>query len=230
MKLARRKLLHLAAGAVALPAVSRVATAQTYPTRSITMIVPFLAGGPLDATGRILAERMRRSLGQPIIIENVGGADGSIGTGRTARAQPDGYTIGLCAMATHVLNGAFYSLQYNVLNDFAPVTLLVTFPFLLFARRSMPPKDLRELITWLKANPNKASAGVGNIGVRLLAAFFQKETETQFTVVPYRGLPAAVQDLAGGQIDLFWGTPDLLSLKRFPSDLNRRDSLGVRNG
>jgi tripartite-type tricarboxylate transporter receptor subunit TctC len=86
------------------------------------------------------------------------------------------------------------------------------------------------LITWLKANPNKASAGVGNIGVRLLAAFFQKETETQFTVVPYRGLPAAVQDLAGGQIDLFWGTPDLLSLKRFPSDLNRRDSLGVRNG
>jgi tripartite-type tricarboxylate transporter receptor subunit TctC len=212
MKLARRKLLHLAAGAVALPAVSRVATAQTYPTRSITMIVPFLAGGPLDATGRILAERMRRSLGQPIIIENVGGADGSIGTGRTARAQPDGYTIGLGAMATHVLNGAFYSLQYNVLNDFAPVTLLVTFPFLLFARRSMPPKDLRELITWLKANPNKASAGVGNIGVRLLAAFFQKETETQFTVVPYRGLPAAVQDLAGGQIDLFWGTPDLLSL------------------
>jgi len=141
MKLARRKLLHLAAGAVALPAVSRVATAQTYPTRSITMIVPFLAGGPLDATGRILAERMRRSLGQPIIIENVGGADGSIGTGRTARAQPDGYTIGLGAMATHVLNGAFYSLQYNVLNDFAPVTLLVTFPFLLFARRSMPPNS-----------------------------------------------------------------------------------------
>jgi tripartite-type tricarboxylate transporter receptor subunit TctC len=214
MRIPRRDFLHLAAGAAALPAVSRVATAQTYPTRPITMIVPFPAGGPLDATGRILADRMKRSLGQPIIIENVGGADGSIGTGRAARARPDGYTIGLGAMATHVLNGAFYSLQYDVLNDFAPVALLVTFPVLLFARKPLLPKDLSELIAWLKANPNRASAGVGNIGVRLLAAFFQKETGTQFTVVPYRGLPTAVQDLAGGQIDLFWGTPDLLSLMR----------------
>jgi tripartite-type tricarboxylate transporter receptor subunit TctC len=212
MKRSRRKLLRWAAGAVALPAVSRLARAQVYPVRPITMIVPFLAGSSLDATGRILAEGMTRSLGQQIIIENVGGADGSIGTGRAARAQPDGYTICLGAMATHVLNSAFYSLQYDVLSDFAPVTLLVTFPFVLFARKSLPARDLNELIAWLKANPTGASAGVGNIGARLLTTFFQKETRTQLTVVAYRGLPAAVQDLLAGRIDLLWSTPAMLAL------------------
>jgi tripartite-type tricarboxylate transporter receptor subunit TctC len=117
-------------------------------------------------------------------------------------------------MNTHVLNGAFYTLQYDVLNDFAGVTPLVTFPFLLFARKTMPLKDLSELIAWLKANPNKASIAVTNTGVRLLATFFQKETATQFTLVPYRSLPAAAQDLAAGQIDLLLGTPDQLPLMR----------------
>ena len=214
MTLQRRAFLQCAGAAVAVPAFSCVARAQAYPTRPITTIVPFPAGGPLDSVGRVLAERMRASLGQPIIIENVGGAEGSIGTGRAARAQPDGYTLELGASNTHALNGAFYSLQYDVLNDFASVTPLVTFPFLLFARKAMPPQNLNELIAWLKANPNRASVAVTNTSVRLLAAFFQKETVTQFTVVPYRSLPAAVQDLAAGQIDLLLGTPDQLPLMR----------------
>jgi tripartite-type tricarboxylate transporter receptor subunit TctC len=124
MKLPRRKFLHLAAGAVALPAVSRIARAQTYPSRPINMIVPFPAGGTGDAVARIIAEAMRRSLGQPIIIENVAGADGSIGSGRVARARPDGYTIEYGIASTHVLNGAFYSLQYDVLKAFAPIAPL----------------------------------------------------------------------------------------------------------
>jgi len=211
MKPSRRQFLHLAAGAAAQPAM-RDAKAQAYPARPITIIVPFPAGGPLDSVGRVLADRMKASLRQPIIIENVAGADGSIGTRRAAHARPDGYTIGLGAMATHVMNGAFYSLQYDVLNDFAAITPLVRFPFVLFARKTMPPKDLNELIAWLKANPNTASFAVVNSGVRLLATFLQKEIATQFTLVPYRTLPVA--DLAAGHIDLVFLTPDFLPLVR----------------
>jgi tripartite-type tricarboxylate transporter receptor subunit TctC len=215
MKLARRKFLHLAAGAVVLPAVTRAATAQTYPTRPITMIVPSAAGGGAsNVTGRMVAQRMRESLGQPIIIENVGGADGSIGVGRTARARPDGYTIDVGYLGTHVLNAAFYSLPYDVLNDFAPISPLVTTPAVLFVRKDMPAKDLKELIAWLKANPNKASAGVAAVGGRMVNAFFQKETGTKFALVPYRGNAPAVKDLAAGQIDLMFGNPDLLPLMR----------------
>jgi tripartite-type tricarboxylate transporter receptor subunit TctC len=138
------------------------------------MIVPFAAGGPTDVVGRVLAERMRALLGQPVIIENVSGADGSIGTGRASRARPDGYTIDLGNKDTHVLNGAFYSLPYDVWNDFAPISPLVTLRGFLFARKAMPARDLKELIAWLKANPNKASMGVPAASGRLLAAFFQK--------------------------------------------------------
>jgi tripartite-type tricarboxylate transporter receptor subunit TctC len=137
----RRRFLGLAAGAAALPAVSRIAMAQTYPTRPITMIVPQAPGGALDTVGRIFAERMRGSLGQPIIIENVAGADGNIGTGRAARARPDGYTIINGSVSTHALNGALYSLPYDLLNDFAPISLLTKGPFGLFAKRTMPAKD-----------------------------------------------------------------------------------------
>jgi tripartite-type tricarboxylate transporter receptor subunit TctC len=126
MNFSRRKFLYLAAGAGALPAVSRIARAQSYPARPATMIVPYAAGSSTDVVGRVVAERMGKSLGQPIIIENVSGADGSIGTGRAARARPDGYTIELGANGSHTLNGAFYSLQYDVLNDFAPISPLVT--------------------------------------------------------------------------------------------------------
>jgi tripartite-type tricarboxylate transporter receptor subunit TctC len=210
----RRQFLRLAVGAAALPAVSRDASAQSYPSRPITMIVPYAAGSGSDIVGRVVAEPMRRLLGQPIIIENVTGADGSIGTGRAARAKPDGYTIGFGVLATHVLMAAFYSLPYDVLNDFAPISPLVTTPAILFARKAMPAKDLKELITWLKANPNKASAGVLSVGGRLLYAVFQKETGTHLALVPYRGTAPAMQDLLARQIDLLYANADQLPLMR----------------
>jgi tripartite-type tricarboxylate transporter receptor subunit TctC len=217
MKLRRREFLHLAAGAAALPAASRIATAQTYPTRPITMIVPFPPGGATDAIGRVVAEPMRRLLGQPVIIENASGAEGSVGVGRTARAKPDGYMIDLGQMDNHVLNGAFLSLGYDVLNDFTPIAPLVTFPLVLYARKTMAAKDLRELITWLKANPDKVSAGFSVVSNRLVTAFFQKETGTHFPLIPYRGEGPGIQDLVSGQIDLYIGTPVSLALVRAES-------------
>jgi tripartite-type tricarboxylate transporter receptor subunit TctC len=193
---------------------SSVATAQTYPTRPITMIVSGPAGGPSDTMGRIVAERIRKSIGQPIIIENISGADGSIGTGRAVRARPDGYTIDLGFLSNHVLNGAFYPLQYDLLNDFVPISPLVTSSLVLFARKTMPANDLNELISWLKANPNKASAAIVAVAAHLLPALLQKETGTQFTLVPYRGTAPAMQDLVGGQIDLIFDTTIQLPLVR----------------
>jgi tripartite-type tricarboxylate transporter receptor subunit TctC len=213
MKLPRRTFLKFAGASVAAPAFPRVTTAGTYPTRPVTVIVPAPAGGPTDAIARVLAEQIRDSLGQPIIIENVSGADGSIGAGRVARARPDGYTIQL-GSSTHTMNGAVYSLPYDVVNDFAPISPLVTLPLVLLARKTMPAKDLNELIAWLKANPNKASAGIIALSIRLVTTFFQKETGTQFTFVPYRGSAPAIQDLVGGQIDLVFNAPDPLPLVR----------------
>jgi tripartite-type tricarboxylate transporter receptor subunit TctC len=214
VNLPRRKFLRLAAASAALPTTARIAWAQAYPTRPITMIVPFAAGAAIDTIGRIVAERMRRPLGQPVIVENVSGADGSIGVGRAASARPDGYTIDVGYLGGHVLNGAFYSLRYDVLNDFAPISLLVKTSNILFARKTMPAKDLNELIAWLKSNPNKASVGVQAAGLRLVAALFQKETGTHFALVPYRGTAPAMQDLVAGQIDLYFGSPDQLPLMR----------------
>ena len=213
MKLPRRQFLQLAASTAVLPAVSRMARAQAYPSRPITMIVPFPAGGTSDTVGRIVAQRMQASLGQPILIENVAGADGSIGTGRVARARPDGYTIDIGLVDTHVLNGAFHSLQYNVLNNFAPIVSLATMPQFLFARKTIPAKDLTELVAWLKAD-SRVSVGVGVVNHRVLAAFFQKETETQLTLVPYRGTAPTMQDLVAGQIDLSFNSTDQLPLVR----------------
>jgi tripartite-type tricarboxylate transporter receptor subunit TctC len=212
MKLPRRQFLQLVASAATLPTVSPMAWAQAYPSHPITMVVPYSAGGPTDAIARVLAEQMTGSLGQPVIIENVSGADGSIGTGRVARARPDGYTIELGGTSTHMMNGASYSLPYDVVNDFTPISRLMTSPYVLLARKTMPAKDLNELIAWLKANPNKASVGIAAGSNRLLAAFFQKETGTQFTLVPYRGTAPAIQDLVAGQIDLLFNTLDSLPL------------------
>ncbi len=215
MEFPRRQFLRLAAGAAALPAISRTATAQTtYPTRPITVIVPIAAGGGLDTIGRVIAEQMTRSLGQPIVIENVSGADGGIGTGRVARARPDGYTIDLGFTSANVLNGFLYSLPYDVLNDLVPVSPLTTTPAVLFAKKPMLAKDLNELIGWLKTNPNKASMGYYSAGGHLLNAHFQKETGTRFVHVPYRGATPAVQDLVAGQIDLLFATPTFLPLMR----------------
>jgi tripartite-type tricarboxylate transporter receptor subunit TctC len=155
--------------------VSRIAWVQTYPSRPITMIVPFPAGGSVDAIGRIVGERVQAVLGQQIVIENVGGADGSIGVGRAARARPDGYTICLSIMDPYVLNGAYYSLPYDALNDFTPISALATLPTVLSAKRTMPANDLGELIAWLSAHPNQVSAGMSTLGLRLLAMLFQKQ-------------------------------------------------------
>src|SRR5205807_2632434 len=153
MSLSRRRFLHLAAGGAALSAYSPLALAQTYPSRPITIVVPFPAGGPTDALARILAERMRGPLGQSIIIENPTGAGGTIGTGRVARAAPDGYTIILGHWQTHVVNGATYALSFDVVKDFAPVSLVADCPVWIVARQALPAKDLTELVAWLKENP-----------------------------------------------------------------------------
>jgi tripartite-type tricarboxylate transporter receptor subunit TctC len=186
--------------------------AQAYPTRPVTMVVPFPAGGPADTPGRVIAERMRQSLGKPVVIENVSGAAGSIGTGRVARAKADGYTIVLGNASTHVVNAALYSLPYDVLNDFAPISPLVTTPLVLFARKAMPAKDLPELIDWLKANPGKASAGYGSVTFQAMNIAFQKQTGTSFALIPYRGSAVGIQDLVAGQIDLYFTTPSELPL------------------
>jgi tripartite-type tricarboxylate transporter receptor subunit TctC len=202
----RRQFLRFAAGAAALPAISPDASAQTYPTRPITMVVPFPAGGPTDAIARIMAERMQVSLGQRIIVENVGGANGSTGTGRVARAAPDGYTLGLGVWSTHVANAAIYALRYDVQNDFEPVGLLASFSGLIAARKTLPAKDLQELISWLKSNPDKASCATPGVGsqAHLVSIFFQNLTATRFQHVPYRGAALAMQDLIAGQIDLMF--------------------------
>jgi tripartite-type tricarboxylate transporter receptor subunit TctC len=214
MKHSRRKFLQSAAGTVVLPAVSRIAAAQTYPSRPITMIVPFAAGGATDTVARTLAEPMRRSLGQAIIVEDVSGADGSIGVGRLVRARPDGYTIELGPADSHVFTGAFYSLPYDLLTDLAPISPVARDTFFLFARKTTPASNLKELIAWLKANPNRASAGIGSVLLRVLTVFFQKETGTRLTLVPYRGVAPAMQDLLGGQIDLLFNAPDQVPLMR----------------
>jgi tripartite-type tricarboxylate transporter receptor subunit TctC len=213
MKLARRQFLHFAAGATAL-AFPMAAVAQVYPRRPITLIVPYPPGGTTDVVARLVAEEMRAFLGQPIIIENVGGADGSLGVGRTARARPDGYTLCIGVMATHVLNAGFYSLQYDVLNDFVPITPLAANRIVLFGRKSIPAKDLGELIAWLKAHPDQASAGTNSLGFRLVALSFQKQTGTQFTIIPYRAANNMREDFVAGRTDLLVGYP--FDLSTFP--------------
>jgi tripartite-type tricarboxylate transporter receptor subunit TctC len=212
--LPRRKFVQRAAAALAAPALVRTASAETFPARPITMIVPFPAGGNVDVTGRILADRMRASLGQPVIVENVAGANGSIGVGRVARARPDGYTIDLGFLGGHVQNGALYTLQYDVLNDFQPIAPVVATPYVIFARKTLPAGDLNELIAWLRTNAGKATAATVTVGVQLITALFQKETGTHFTVVPYRGTAQAMQDLVSGQIDMTFDLPVQLSLMR----------------
>ena len=177
MKLRRRKFLHLAAGTVALPVISRIASAQAFPARPITMIVPIAAGSSSDMSGRLVAERMGTALGQPIVVENVPGADGTIGVGRAARARPDGYTIEFGSLTANVLNAAFYSLSYDLLGDLTPISPVAADPLVLYARASLPAKNLKELIAWLRANPNKASAGVISASRRMVMALFQKVTD-----------------------------------------------------
>jgi tripartite-type tricarboxylate transporter receptor subunit TctC len=200
----RNRLILLAA--LGLVCATTEAGAQSYPSRPITMVVPFAAGAPVDMVGRLIAQRMRVPLGQPIILENVSGAAGSLGVGRAARAAADGYTISLGNISSHVLNGAIYALPFDGLRDFEPVALLASNPQLIISKNALPASDLKGLIAWLKANPDKASAGTGGTGgvAHVGGVFFQKETGTRFQFVPYRGTNLAQQDLIGGQIDLLF--------------------------
>jgi len=180
------------------------AAAQVYPSRPITMIMPLPPGGAVDALARVLAEHMRTSLGQPLVIENVSGAGGTLAVARVARAAPDGYTLGIGNWSSYVASGAVYPLQYDLLKDLEPVALLPSVPYWIVAKKSLPPKDLKELIAWLKAIPDKASAGMtgASSASHLCGIHFQTSTGTRFQLVPYRGGAPALQDLVGGQIDL----------------------------
>jgi tripartite-type tricarboxylate transporter receptor subunit TctC len=212
MKLPRRQFFKLTAAAVALPAVSRSASAQAaYPVKPITMVVPYAAGGPTDSIARVLAERMRASLGQTVVIENTTGAGGTIAVGRVARSTPDGYTISIGQNGSHVVTGATYAgrLPYDLLNDFEPLTLITDAPFFLAGKKAFPPDDLKGLITWMKANPGKAIFGNGGNGSisHICGLLFMDITGTSAQVVPYRGNAPAMQDLVGGQIDMMIADP-----------------------
>jgi tripartite-type tricarboxylate transporter receptor subunit TctC len=192
--------------AAALVASIGVAQAQTYPSRPITMIAPFPAGGPSDALARILSEPMRAALGQPVVIENIVGAGGNIGVSRLARSAPDGYTVGIGQWSTHVVNAVTYSLPYDVLRDFEPIALIAITPQLIIARKNFPADSVKELVDWLKANPDKATAAtVGAAGgAQVTAIYFQQATGTRFGFVPYRGGAPAMQDLVSGQVDIMF--------------------------
>jgi tripartite-type tricarboxylate transporter receptor subunit TctC len=181
-----------------------VAAAQAYPVRPITVIVPFAAGGPTDVLARVLGEHIRASLGQPVLIENVTGAGGSIGVGRVAAAAPDGYTVSAGHFGTHVANGAIYPLKYDLERDLDPVARLPSNPMLVVTRRDFPAADLKELVAWLKAHPGKATAGTAGAGsgAHIAGAFLADLIGAPLQFVPYRGTAPAMQDLVAGQIDL----------------------------
>lgn len=193
----------LVAVAATLAVISH-ASAEDYPSRPITMVVPFAAGGPTDVVARIMAEGMRPSLGQQVIIENVTGAAGSIGVGKVVRAAPDGYTLSIGHWSTHVVNGAVYNLPYDMLTDLEPVSLLVSNPQLIVANPKVPATDLKSLVEWIKANLDHVSAGTAGPGSasHIGGIYLQKFTHTSFLFVPYRGTGPAMQDLIGGQIQI----------------------------
>jgi len=180
------------------------AEADNYPSRPITVIVPFAAGGPSDAMMRILAEHMKQTLGQAVLVENVTGAGGSIGVGRAVRSKPDGYTVSFGHLGTHVANGAVYRLGYDLVADLEPVVLLPSNPMIIVSRNNIPAKSLADFLAWLKAQPSAASAGTaGNgSGSHIAGLYFEQVTGIKLQYVPYRGTGPAMNDLIGGQIDL----------------------------
>jgi tripartite-type tricarboxylate transporter receptor subunit TctC len=204
MQVGRRRFLHLVGSVAALTVASRIARAQQFPARPITMVVPYPAGGPADAIARIVGEGMRVSLGQPIIVENVSGAGGTIGVGRVARAAPDGYTLSIGQLNSHVFSGAVYSAPYDLLRDLEPVALLTTNPLMIVGRKDLPARTIRELVAWLKANPDMASFAIPGVGspAHVWGIHFQNTTGTRFQFVPYRGGSPAIQAVLSGQIDL----------------------------
>jgi tripartite-type tricarboxylate transporter receptor subunit TctC len=203
-KLAIRSLLGAYIAALAL---AGSAQAQVYPSRPVTLVAPFAAGGATDTLARVVAEGMKTSLGQPVIVEDITGAAGSIAVGKVARAPEDGYTLVLGNWATYVVNGAVFPLHYDLLNDFAPVSLVATQPLVIIANKNFPANNLNGLLAWLKANPGKATMGTAGVGsaTHIAGIFFQNETGARFQFVPYRGGGSqAMQDLLGGRIDLLF--------------------------
>jgi tripartite-type tricarboxylate transporter receptor subunit TctC len=191
----------LAAVALMLVAGLAGAAAQGYPSRTITLIVPFPPGGSTDTVARIMAERMQPILGQAVIIENVGGAGGSTAVGRLARAAPDGYTIDIGQWDTHV-GSIIYKLTYDLEKDFAPIGLISVNPQLMVAKKTLEANDLKGLVAWMKANPGKALFINQNAAAKVTGILLQKATGTEFQYVPYRGAGPAMTDLISGQVDL----------------------------
>ncbi len=189
---------------IAMFAFGGSARAETYPSHPITLIVPFSAGGPTDAMARILADHMRTSLGQTILIENVTGAAGSLGVGRVVRSAPDGYTVSIGHLGTHVANGAIYKLGYDLVTDLEPVVLLPSNPMIIVSKNAVPAKSLKELLAWLKAKPTLATAGTAGAGSasHIAGLYFENITGIKLQYVPYRGTAPALTDLVAGQIDM----------------------------
>jgi tripartite-type tricarboxylate transporter receptor subunit TctC len=188
MRLPRRRFLQFASGLLVSPALARSAKAQGYPNRPITLVVPYPAGGPTDIVARLIAERMRVSLGQPIVIENVSGGGGTIAVTRVARAAGDGYTLSIGHWGSHVINGAVYSLPFDLLTDLEPIALIADGPQLAVASKAVPARDIKELVAWLNANPGKAMVGTTGVGgaSHLAAILFAKTTGTNIQIVPSR--------------------------------------------
>ena len=204
MKLPRRRFLQSAAGAAALPALSRLAWAQTYPTRPMTMIVPFAAGGPQDVLGRLLAQRMGEILRQSVVVENVGGAGGVTGSRRVADARPDGYTMGIGSVGTHAQNQSLYKRPpYDPVADFTPVALIAETPVVLIARKDLPAGNLDEFAAYTRQNQARMQFGSAGAGAssHIACVVFNHAIGVNPTHVPYRGVALAVQDLIAGRID-----------------------------
>jgi tripartite-type tricarboxylate transporter receptor subunit TctC len=189
---------------MALLTIGGTACADNFPSHPITIVVPFSAGGPTDSMARILGERMQRSLGQTITIENVTGAAGSLGVGRVVRSPPDGYTVSIGHLGTHVANGAIYKLGYDLVTDLEPVVLLPSNPMIIVSKNAVPAKSLKELLTWLKAKPSPPTAGTAGAGSgsHIAGLYFENATGIKLQYVPYRGTAPALNDLVAGQIDI----------------------------
>jgi tripartite-type tricarboxylate transporter receptor subunit TctC len=212
MTITRRSVLKSTFGTIAVPALSRFATAQPYPVRPITLIVPFPAGGPTDVIARVIAERLRTLLGQTVIVENTSGAaNGSVGVGQLVRSAPDGYTFGIGHWSSNVVNGAIYTLPYDLLRDLEPIALVATNPLVLVGKKDLVANTLPELLSWLRAHPDQGLLGTAGVGSppRVAGTFFQTLTQTRLRFVHYRGGAPAMQDLLGGQIDLLIPQPPI---------------------